>query len=505
VSWKKRLKTTLLSVVTALGLASSSVAGISDDLKSVYDDILANANTPQVVEGQERGYITLGSVYYRAPRATLQPLTITPPRIRVGCSGVDFTAGALSYLNADQLVSWLQSTLQAAPAIAFEIALEKFLPGVKSVLNEVSQLAQTVNQMNLDSCQASRKLVHTILDPVLQEEEKDKQHATNQNVLSGTVGDFFASINEVAKDFSSALNNFFNSSSTSATERKEEIKQDRGDYLYKAFEKKYGTDFDTSNLMARLQFRLLASLIGDAVLSRPGNAGSTLEDSQLYKLDYYKPVIDGVGHLLHVPTTTTEGIYRIVNITDSVGTFKGIDGSTDNLYEVMKGYCQLVVPLDYASFCDNDPGLATIVEANMESIYNKILAHQPLTPQEKAFVAATPLPILKWLNVLSYYPSVAETFIQSSKDWIATFYLEAILGDALKEAIIIPWKRLSEAQKKDLMRFYQVARQRLKTLYEIRKMQGDFMETFNDFANFVNHFERALVTRLAEQQIYTNL
>jgi hypothetical protein len=360
--------------------------------------------------------------------------------------------------------------------------------------------------MNLDSCQASRKLVHTILDPVLQEEEKDKQHATNQNVLLGTASDFFASVNTVVSDFKSALDNFFNSGSTAATEREEEIRQARGDFLYKSFEKKYGANFDSSNLMARLQFRLLASLIGDVTFSRPGSASDKREESELYKLDYHKPLIDKVTDLLHVSATSTAGIYRIVDITDSMGTFKGVkDSEVDDLYEVMKDFCVQVVAPSYASLCDRDPGLVTIVEANMESIYNKILTHQPLTPQEKAFVAATPLPILKWLNVLSYYPSVAETFIQSSKDWIATFYLEAILGDALRQAVIIPWKRLSEAQKEDLKNFYLVARDRLKDLYELRKMQGNFMQTFNDFANFVNHFEKALVTRLAEQQIYTNL
>jgi hypothetical protein len=506
MSWRRKIKTALLGTMAAVLAFSTATADIASDLKDAYNDILINANNPKVIEGQERGYITLGSLYYRVPQSNLQLLTITPPRIRAGCSGIDFTAGALSYLNLDQLVSWLQSILQAAPAIAFELALEKYLPGVKSVLNEVSQLAQTVNQMNLNSCEAARKLVHTILDPALKEQEKDKQMAADQNTLSGAVSDFFASVNKVTKDFANALNDFF--STPAGAEREEQIKQARGDYLYKSFEKKYGENFDkkSSMAMAAMEYRLLASLIGDVVLTRPGTASSSSEDSTLYQVKYYQPLIKDINYLLHAPPTGEAAIYDIVDISDSMGTFRGIsDSAKEDLYTVMQNFCKQVVPPDYASYCDSDPGFSTIVYVNMKDIYNRIVKHQPLSDEEKLFVSATPLPILKWLNVLSYYPTVAETFMSASKDYIASLYLQAILSDALRQVTPLPWKDLSQAQKEDIDKLYQVAVQRMKELEAVKSNKKDFFLTYNQLADFINHYEKALVTRLANQHIYTNL
>jgi len=504
---RSKLRIFLSSVISSFLLFSASQAGIDSDLKDAYNDLLINSSNPKVVEGQERGYITLGSIYYRTPRSKVNLLTITPPSIRTGCSGVDFTAGALSYLNADQLVSWLQSTLQAAPAIAFEVALEKYLPGVKSVLNEVSQLAQTVNQMNLDSCQASRKLVYSILgDPSEQQAEKEKQIASNESTKKGLVSDFFASINSMAKDFKSKLDSFFNSGNSAAQKLKEDSKQIRGDYLYNSLQAKYGKNFDEHNAVARLQFRILASLIGDAVLKRKGNATDSPEESELYDLTYVKPTINSVEDLLNVPSPGVGKIYRIVDITDSLGSFKGVDpSSTEDLYTSMKNYCKAVVPSSYMFLCDTNPGLSTVVEANLRNIYEKIITHQPLEEKDKQFVSTCPLPILKWLNVLAYYPSVADTFISNSKDWIATFYLEALISDAFKNAVIIPWRKMPESQKKDLVKLYMVSRDRLKELYEIRRKNKDFIQTFDDFANFVSHFEKSLVVKLSENKIYSNL
>jgi conjugative transfer pilus assembly protein TraH len=505
---RKKLKALLTAALIAFG-ATSAQAAIEDDLKNVYNDVLINTSNPKVVEGQERGYITLGSVYYRAPRNTITPITIIPPRIRAGCSGVDFTAGALSYLNADQLVSWLQSTLQAAPAIAFEVALQKYLPGVKSVLNEVSQLAQIVNTMNLDSCQAARKLVYTITgDPAEQRSEMEHSVAANQAPKEGLASDFFASITGMAKDFKEKLDEFFSSGTQSSNNLKEEIKQVRGDYLYESFRKKYGDKFDEKNAVQRLQFQLLASLIGDVQFKRIGDADSDPSLSKLYRVDYFKPLINSVEDVLHVKNYGVGKIYGIDTVYDSLGKFKGIDeGFTRDLYEAMRGLCKASVPLkaQYQNMCDKDAGLATIVEANMLNIYNKIITHQPLTAQEKQFVGATPLPILKWLNTLAYYPGVAETFISNSKDWIATFYLEAMIGDALKNAVIIPWRELPESQRKDLAMLWKVSRERMQELYQLRNKSSQYIQTFNDFANFVNHFEKALVMKLASQNIYTNL
>ena len=492
----------LLTALTALFLFSSNASAL--DLKGTYDDILKNTTNPKVVQGQERGYITLGSVYYRVPHSTLNLITFQPPKIRAGCSGIDLTFGSLSYLNIDQIVQWLKQILQAAPGVAFEIALKKFLPGVANVLNELSTTAQLVNQMGVDSCQASKALVSHLFGFSSKMTEAEQQKSTNDNAKTGNADDFFASLNKALKSFNQSLKDWLSTSEGKAYQQ--EIAKIRGDLLYKQFEKKFGEDFDKSNSWAATQFRLISSLIGDVVISRKktDEAGSDPESSQLYDVRYVYPVLN-IADLLHINGPGIRYVYGIKDYKDALGEFRGVDESgKEDLYTVMKNLCS-AAPSSYQSYCTSDPGFAGLVRAYMYSILHKIEIHTPLSDKEKEFVGATPLPILKWLNTLAYFPGVGETFIEGSKDYIASFYVEALIRDGLYGISGLPWRDMSEEQRDFIKVLYSMAGRRIKELQDVRDKNKFPIKTFNQFADFVSHYEKAVVTSLANKDIFTSL
>jgi len=492
----------LLTVLTAVIVASTSAQAL--DLKGTYDDILKNTTKPQVVKGQERGYITLGSIYYRVPHSTLNLITFQPPRIRAGCSGIDFTFGSLSYLNLDQIVQWLKQILQAAPGVAFEIALKKFLSGVANVLNELSTLAQLVNQMGVDSCQASKALVYHLFGLSSKMTEAEQQKSVNDNAKVGSAEDFFASLNKALKSFNQSLKDWLATSEGKAYQQ--EIKKTRGDLLYNQFKKRYGENFDETNSWTATQFRLLASLIGDVIISRKSTdeAGSDPESTQLYDVKFIQPVLN-VSDLLHVNGSGSGYVYNIKTYKDALGEFKGVDESDkEDISEIMNDLCSSA-PSAYQSYCTEDPGFAGLVKAYMYSILHKIETHTSLSEEEKNFIGATPLPILKWLNTLAYFPGVAETFIEGSKDYIASYYVEALIREGLYSVSGLPWKNMSEEQRKLIKTLYTMAGRRLKELQEIREKTKFPIKTFNEFAEFVNHYERAVTTMLANKGIFTSL
>ena len=503
--WKRRLKAAFLTTVMSLGMVSSSFASISSDLKDAYNGILINTTNPKVVEGQERGYITLGSAYYRTPGSNLQLFTVQPPQIRAGCSGIDFTFGAFSYMSLNQLVQWLQNALQAAPAIAFEIALDKYLPGVKSVLNEIGQMANTINTMNVNSCQAARKLAYTMMGYGPKMSATDQQVSTNQNTEEGNKQDFLASLNSELKDFNKSLQEFF--STPSGKEYKQDVKKACGAYLYRSFEKKYGPDFYKSNSMEKLEYQLLSSLVGEVELSRTSKAKSSPTESQDYHVEYLEPILN-LKQLMHVHSGDGSYVYGIGKFENKFegGTkdiYYGADASSKTrLYDAMKSVCLHYANGDQTQECTDDPGFATITHIMMERVYNKILTHQPLNAKEKDFVGATPIPILKWLNTLAFYPGVSETFIDSSSDWIAAYYVEALLNNALNEVGPLPWKDVNKKQAEDVSKLFARAEEQLKELHDIRAKGSSYFRAYDDLSNFVGHFEKALVTQLGAEHIY---
>jgi Conjugative relaxosome accessory transposon protein. len=89
-----------------------------------------NYAPPTYKEMGERGYVGFGSLSIRTPTGSLnvRPFSFTPPFVKKGCGAIDIAMGGFNFLGFDYLVQKLQQILQAAPAFAFQLALEVFVP-----------------------------------------------------------------------------------------------------------------------------------------------------------------------------------------------------------------------------------------------------------------------------------------------------------------------------------------------------------------------------------------
>ena len=189
-------------IASALLAATAMTAGISQ--ANFADDwvntVQTNTTNAGYYKGAQRGYFTGGSFSARWPQSSDSLLTITPPRIKSGCGGIDMFFGGFSYLDTNHLVKKLQNILAAAPAAAFDLALKTLAPQVSDTIKALEAIIDKLNHLSIDDCKAAKALVATAASP-----------------FSGAFGDAFdAQVTAAKADFmaSSGLNANWNQSIT---------------------------------------------------------------------------------------------------------------------------------------------------------------------------------------------------------------------------------------------------------------------------------------------------
>jgi hypothetical protein len=177
-----------------------------------------NYAPPTFKEMGERGYVGFGSLSIRTPMNNLniRPFSFTPPFVKKGCGAIDIAMGGFNFLGFDYLVQKLQQILQAAPAFAFQLALEVFVPQVSQVLSKINAIADMINNINFDACKASTNLVHAIA-PSLHDmifNSRTDQAAQNESRGNGNFWDSLAKafnlppVDEIRQKFNDLMNSF---------------------------------------------------------------------------------------------------------------------------------------------------------------------------------------------------------------------------------------------------------------------------------------------------------
>jgi len=181
---KKRRLRTLVVVVLAFTFLFSAVsyANWQDDWISSY-----SSSGPSYIQGNQRGYYSGGSFSARWPSSNDSLLSVSLPRLKVGCGGIDMFTGGMSFLNVNYLVQKLQNIMSAAPAAAFDLALKTLAPQVSATIKELEAIADRLNGLQLNDCKASKALVATIASPFAPDGSK------MQGDLATSMSDFYVS------------------------------------------------------------------------------------------------------------------------------------------------------------------------------------------------------------------------------------------------------------------------------------------------------------------------
>ncbi len=142
----------VLTIVIALFFVSETVqAGWLDNW---YSQRIGSG--PDYYKGQQRSYFSAGSFSVRTPTGSDHLVTISKPRLNVGCGGIDLFLGSFGFLNFEYLVQKLQRMIQAAPYIAFQLALKTISEKLGGIIEAAEAIVDKLNALQLNECQILR-------------------------------------------------------------------------------------------------------------------------------------------------------------------------------------------------------------------------------------------------------------------------------------------------------------------------------------------------------------
>ncbi len=114
-------------------------------------------------QGDTRGYFTGGGFNARWSQGSEYPVTISPPRLKFGCGGIDAYMGGFSFLSdPNYLQKKLEAVLANASAVAFDMALQVLAEQAATSIKSLTSMADKLNSLQLDSCGLGKDLVATI-------------------------------------------------------------------------------------------------------------------------------------------------------------------------------------------------------------------------------------------------------------------------------------------------------------------------------------------------------
>ena len=375
-------------------ISQTSNANISTDLNSYFDDLgfASNVSAPSAYQGQSVGYYTGGSMYARNTVRDVQVMHLDLPSYRAGCGGIDLFTGGFSFVNSDELVSFFENVMNNAVGYAFNLAMESYTPEIANAYKWISDVADRVNQTNMNSCETSAALVGGVWPKTAA-----SQRQVCESIGTGNMGLF--------DDWAAARQGCGNAGDMSET-----LDKGKDDPAYKAMIADGNVAWKILQTIDYLGddtelSELFMSLSGTVILSSQGSGDdakhlqtvlpSLADQNELVKALLY----GGQTHLYKCDTTDAEGC-----LSPTVAT------------------------MDVQA----SDALASQVSDMLTSMVEKIQNDEALSDQEKGLLQSTSIPVYKILKVeLALQKDAATLDIDKYSEVVATDILSQYLSESL--------------------------------------------------------------------------
>ena len=155
LSLTRRLSGVSLFVLAACGL--SAPAHAQSWAESWFDNV--TYSSPGSFEDQTRGYVTAGGMSGRVDVHDDYLMSLTLPKVKAGCGGIDMFLGGMSFLDPDYLVQKLETILQAAPAVAFQYLLETLDEKMGNIISKMEAATNFLNSIQVNDCRLANRMV----------------------------------------------------------------------------------------------------------------------------------------------------------------------------------------------------------------------------------------------------------------------------------------------------------------------------------------------------------
>lgn len=113
--------------------------------------------------GGGRNFITAGNLQFRANSSVSYPVTMSAPRIKGSCGGVDMFLGGMSFMDVDMLVDKFEQMIQNGEVIAFQMAIKALSEKLGVTTESIQNVMDMLNGLQLDSCAMSKSAIQTVV------------------------------------------------------------------------------------------------------------------------------------------------------------------------------------------------------------------------------------------------------------------------------------------------------------------------------------------------------
>jgi len=168
--------------LTFLFLILFTSSAKADWVDSWVEGSVMNYTGPSFYESSQRGYVSFGSLSVRNPMITDQLIAFQPPRLSIGCGGIDLFLGGFHFMDFDYLVQQAQNIISAAPYFAFQYALRAISKEAGSIVDIGKSISDLLNQTQYNSCAMSQRLGYAIASLVPDDTYKSAGHLLRDNI-----------------------------------------------------------------------------------------------------------------------------------------------------------------------------------------------------------------------------------------------------------------------------------------------------------------------------------
>jgi conjugative transfer pilus assembly protein TraH len=376
---------TLLKVLGVVFMTAPSLATAQNtDWVNDWFDSYTSTGTGSY-EGQQRGYYTMGSFQGRWRMSNDYPVSVSPPRIKTGCGGIDVFGGAFSYLDPEFLVEKFERMIQAAPAFAFDLAMQELCKPCVTAMQAFEDITDQLNSIQVNDCALAKKTVAYVannIDPDIGDQEGLKQEVAAWK----SVGD------NVRKNWHA----FQTATRANNNQAPDDIK----------------TNLQGCSAVYRDVF---------------ANGSVVANMSRQFGLDEYADLIRGmIGDVVVTPTATDYAV-RTLNACPGNDQFDGAD--------FLAGTVEL---MDTGGACraSGESRVVDVIEDRLRGIADRMRAGTALTADDVAFVQNSPLPVYAVLRDAVIAGTTDET-LRTLREPLAVAYGHKILDDFLRSSTAV--------------------------------------------------------------------
>jgi conjugative transfer pilus assembly protein TraH len=146
-----------LAVLSLAAACTATPAAAQSWAEHWFDNV--TYTSPGSFEDQARGYVTAGGFSGRVDVHNDYLMSLTLPKVRAGCGGIDMFLGGMSFLDPEYLVQKLESILQAAPAVAFQYLLETLDEKMGNIISKMEAATNYLNSIQVNDCRLANRMV----------------------------------------------------------------------------------------------------------------------------------------------------------------------------------------------------------------------------------------------------------------------------------------------------------------------------------------------------------